>query len=146
MNFLLLVQVASTWAMTGIIWFVQLVQYPSFSRVDADAFPSFHGHHSSLITVIVAPLMVAEAISAVGFLWAPLRVQSTWQIWLGIALVAITWGSTFFFQVPAHTRLATGFDENTWRALVSSNWVRTIAWSARAGLVSLWLHRTLAAG
>ena len=35
---LLLLQVAATWAMTGIVWFVQLVQYPSFARVDVDFF------------------------------------------------------------------------------------------------------------
>jgi len=30
----MLIQVATTWAMASIIWFVQLVQYPSFAQVD----------------------------------------------------------------------------------------------------------------
>ena len=139
----LLIQVATTWAMTGIIWFVQLVQYPGFARVDTASFPAFHAHHSSSISVIVAPLMIAEAISCVAFLWAPLRVQTPAQVWLGIGLVAFIWASTFFLQVPAHGQLASGFDEGTWRTLVRTNWLRTIAWSARAGLVTYWLHRTL---
>jgi hypothetical protein len=42
-----------------------------------------------------------------------------------------------------HSRLARGFDEQSWRQLVRSNWVRTIAWSARAVLVSHWLHGML---
>ena len=143
---ILVVQVVTTWAMTGIIWFVQLVQYPSFAQVDAASFPAFHEHHSAAISVIVAPLMILEALSALAFLWAPLRVQNSWEIWLGIALVAIVWASTFLLQVPAHRRLGIGFDEQSWRMLVSSNWVRTFAWSARAGLVTYWLHGTLTVG
>jgi multidrug transporter EmrE-like cation transporter len=142
----LLIQVATTWAMTGIIWFVQLVQYPSFAQVDPTSFQAFHAHHSSAISFIMAPLMVLEALSAFAFLWAPLRVQSSWQIWLGIGLVIVIWASTILLQVPAHSRLGSGFDEDSWRLLVSSNWVRTVAWSARAGLVTYWLYETLAAG
>ena len=142
----LLIQVATTWAMTGVIWFVQLVQYPGFARMDTTSFPEFHAHHSSSISIIVAPLMIAEAISSVAFLWAPLRVQTPAQIWLGIGLIAFIWASTFLLQVPAHSQLGSGFDEGTWRMLVRTNWLRTLAWSARAGLVTYWLHRTLDAG
>ena len=132
--------------MTGIIWFVQLVQYPSFAQVDSASFAAFHTHHSSTISLIVAPLMVAEAISGLAFLWLPLRVQTPWQIWLGIGLIAFIWASTFLLQVPAHSQLASGFEERSWRTLVRSNWLRTIAWSARAGLVTYWLHQMLDAG
>ena len=132
--------------MTGIIWFVQLVQYPSFAQVDSTSFPAFHTHHSSRISLVVAPLMIAEAISGLAFLWAPLRVQTPWQIWLGIGLIAFIWASTFLLQVPAHSQLASGFEERSWRMLVRSNWLRTVAWSARAGLVTYWLHQTLDAG
>lgn len=136
----LLIQVATTWAMTGIIWFVQLVQYPSFAHVDSASFPSFHTHHSNAIAVIVAPLMVAEAISAIALLWEPVRVQTRWQVWVGIGLIAFIWASTFLLQVPAHRRLRSGFEEANWRMLVRSNWLRTTAWSARAVLVSYWLY------
>lgn len=142
----LLVQVVTTWAMTGIIWFVQLVQYPSFAKVDADSFKAFHAHHSAAISVLVGPLMILEALSAFAFLWAPLRVQSSSQIWLGIGLILIIWASTFLLQVPAHNRLSSGFDEDSWQLLVRSNWLRTLAWSARAALVSYWLFETLELG
>ena len=132
--------------MTGIIWFVQLVQYPSFAKVDADSFKAFHAHHSAAISVLVGPLMILEALCAFAFLWAPIRVQSSSQIWLGIGLVLIIWASTFLLQVPAHNRLSAGFDEDSWRLLVRSNWLRTLAWSARAALVSYWLFETLELG
>lgn len=140
----LVVQLATTWAMTGIIWFVQLVQYPSFAQVDPRSFRGFHAQHSASISVIVAPLMVAEALSSVVFVWAPLPVQTSWQIWLGIGLVAVIWASTALLQIPAHTRLGSGFDERTWRVLVNSNWIRTFAWSGRAILVSYWLYESAA--
>ncbi|MDH3726502.1 MAG: hypothetical protein OER77_03140 [Myxococcales bacterium] len=140
------IQVATTWAMTGIIWFAQLVRYPSFARVEPASFQAFHAHHSTSISFIVAPLMILEALSAFALLWAPLRAQSSWQIWLGIGLVIVIWASTIVLQVPAHNRLGSGFDEDSWRMLVSSNWVRTVAWSARAGLVTYWLYETLATG
>ena len=143
---ILLVQAAATWAMTGIIWFVQLVQYPSFARIDAASFPSFHAFHSAAISPIVAPLMILEALSAFATLWKPLPAQTSAQIWLGIGLVLLIWGSTFLLQVPAHNRLGSGFDHETWRVLVSSNWIRTVAWSARAALVSYWLFETLRLG
>ena len=90
--------------------------------------------------------MVAEAVSGIAFLWAPLRVQTSWQVWLGVGLIAFIWASTFLLQVPAHNRLGSGFDESSWRMLVRSNWLRTMAWTARAGLVTYWLHETLDAG
>lgn len=140
---ILLVQAAATWAMTGIIWFVQLVQYPSFAQVDAASFRSFHAFHSAAISPIVAPLMIVEAFSALAALWRPLPAQTNAQVWLGIGLVLLIWASTFLLQVPAHNRLGSGFDHETWRTLVSSNWIRTVAWSARAGLVSYWLLETI---
>lgn len=132
--------------MTGIIWFVQLVQYPSFAKVDASSFKAFHANHSAAVSLVVGPLMILEALCALATLWAPLRVQSAWQIWLGIGLIFTIWASTFLLQVPAHTRLQSGFDERTWKFLVRSNWVRTLAWSARAALVSYWLFETLDLG
>ena len=114
---LLLVQALSTFAMTAVIWFVQLVQYPSFARVDAAGFPEFHAFHSTRITLIVAPLMIAEAFSAVAMVFRPARVVAPWEAWVGLGLVAIVWASTALLQVPMHQRLGAGFDETAWLTL-----------------------------
>ena len=39
MNPLLLIQLASTLFMTGVIWFVQIVHYPLFAGVGGSALP-----------------------------------------------------------------------------------------------------------
>ena len=140
---LLLLQVTSTWAMTAVIWFVQLVQYPSFARVGEASFADFHAFHSTRITLIVGPLMIVEALSSVALVWRPAKFMATWEVWVGLGLVLIVWASTALLQVPMHQRLGAGFDENAWRFLCNSNWVRTFGWSARALLVTIWLHRAL---
>lgn len=139
----LFIQVAATWAMTAVIWFVQLVQYPSFARIDAASFTSFHAFHSTRITLIVAPLMIAEALSSVALVWHPPPFAASWEAWVGLGLVGLVWSSTALLQVPMHQRLGAGFDESVWRFLCRSNWIRTLAWSIRAVLVSVWLDRAL---
>ena len=42
--------------------------------------------------------------------------------------------STIFLQVPRHGELVNGYKEEIVTKLVASNWVRTIGWSARAGI------------
>jgi hypothetical protein len=50
---------------------------------------------------------------------------------LSLLLLAVIHASTVFLQVPAHSRLATGYDADVQRRLVQTNWVRTFGWSAR---------------
>ncbi len=143
---LLLVQALSTFGMTAVIWFVQLVQYPSFAKVHPDAFTDFHSFHSTRITLIVGPLMLAEAFSAVALVLRPERYAETWEVWVGLGLVGLVWASTAFLQVPMHNRLGAGFDESAWRFLCNTNWIRTVGWSLRAVLVAVWIKRALALG
>ena len=74
---ILLVQAVSTFAMTAVIWFVQLVQYPSFAKVDPSAFVEFHAFHSARITLIGGPLMLAELFSAFALVLRPERYAAT---------------------------------------------------------------------
>jgi len=56
----------------------------------------------------------------------------------GLGLVLLIWGSTALVQAPIHARLTQGFDAGLHDRLVATNWVRTAAWTLRAGLV-LWM-------
>ena len=121
----------STIAMCAIIWFVQLVHYPLFARVGSDSFRAYEAEHVRRITWIVAPLMLIELASSA---WLVFDDPNTAKI-AGLALVGVIWASTLLLQVPLHSRLSKGFDAKLARRLVRSNWVRTLAWSARLGLV-----------
>lgn len=130
----------ATLAMVGLIWFVQVVHYPMMADVGQVDFARYEQIHQSRTTWVVLPLMLAEIITAM-WLWqfSPEPVPR-WLILLGLILLGVIWGSTFFLQVPMHTRLSAGFDLASHRFLVTSNWIRTIAWSIR-GVVAILIAR-----
>ena len=134
----LLTCLASTLFMTGVIWFVHVVHYPLFERVDLDAFRRYHADHTRTTTLVVLVPMVAEL--AASFLLVGQRPVGTdpWLAWLGLALAVTTWGMTFFFSVPAHNRLAAGFDVDAHRALLATNRIRVLAWTGHSAVL-LWM-------
>ncbi len=133
-----LTNLAATLFMTGVIWFVQIVHYPLFCGVDDAEFLAYEQRHTALTTWVVAPPMLLEAVTALLLFWFhPLGV-STWQLWAGVGLLAVIWLSTALLQVPCHEILSRGFDTAVHQRLVSTNWIRTVAWSLRALLV-LWM-------
>lgn len=138
LNLVLLAHVAATLYMTGVIWLVQVVHYPLFSRVGEDKFTAYESAHTALITFVVMPPMLIEAGTALLFILIRPAGIPAWQAWVGLILVGIIWGSTFLLQVPQHTTLGGGFDAQAHNFLVASNWVRTVAWSLRSLLV-LWM-------
>lgn len=141
---LLAAHAAVTWALTGLIWFVQVVHYPLFAEVGATAFPAYHAAHTRLTTLVVAPLMLTEAACAAWLV--VVRADAPWVVWAGAALLAVVWLATFGLSVPRHNQLAAhGPDGEVIRALVSTNWVRTLAWTGRAVLAA-WMLRGLVRG
>lgn len=141
-RWLLWSHLAATWALVGLIWTIQVLQYPIFAKVGESAFGGYHAAHSARITVIVLPLMLWELASAVllvSAVAAPISTSIPLSArWLGLALVAVIWISTFALQVPQHNLLSSGFDAVAHQRLVASNWIRTVAWTLRGGLV-LWM-------
>ena len=137
LNPLLLAHTAATLYMTGVIWMVQLVHYPLFAEVGPERFADYERLHQLRISAVVMPPMLIELVTAY-LLATAWPGPGRWAAWTGLGLLAVIWLSTFLLQVPRHEALAAGFDEATIRSLVLTNWLRTLAWTARAGLV-LWL-------
>lgn len=146
MNYLyiiLLLHVASTLYMSGVIWLIQLVHYPLFDRVAPDQFVSFEQDHSHWITYVVLPPMVLELLTAVALcVFRPAGVSS-WILFAGLSAVLIIWISTFAIQVPQHTILAQGYDAVAHSRLVAGNWIRTVAWSIRSVFVLVVLYQVV---
>jgi hypothetical protein len=131
---ILLLHAGTACAMAGVIWFVQVVHYPLFAHVGGGSFIAYHGLHARLTTLVVGPLMVVEAGTAVWLLWMrPVGVDGG-LLWTGVLLVAMLWATTFLVAVPRHAGLAGGFDPAAHAGLVATNWVRTIAWTAHAAV------------
>lgn len=133
---LTLVHAAAAWFLTGLIWMVQVVHYPLFARVGAAGYKEYQLAHQSLISLIVGPAMLVEAIAATVLLVQrrdPLTIA-------GAALLALIWLSTALLQVPLHNALSDGFDPAIHSRLVQTNWIRTVAWTLRA-FIALSLFR-----
>ncbi len=133
---ILSIHVAATLFMTGLIWFVQIVHYPLLARVGREGFVEYEAAHARLTTLVVGPIMLLEAATGVLVVLAPPAELPSWSVWSGAGLILVIWTSTAFLQVPQHRMLTAGFDCAAHRRLVSSNWLRTAAWTARACLVS----------
>ena len=135
-----LLHLAATLFMTGLIWFVQVVHYPLFASVPGEAFAPYAARHQRLTTFVVGPVMGVELATAVGLFWSNIPRL---ELWLGLGLLGVIWLSTALVQVPRHSRLNRGYDAEVISELVGSNWLRTAAWTLRAGLVLLWAGRSM---
>lgn len=140
-----LVHLAVTWWMVGVIWMVQVVHYPLFGAVGVPSFAFYEHEHRRLITWIVMAPMGIELVGAYVFWRAPPLGLPRREFFVGLLLVCVIWASTAFLQVPAHQALSTGFDAEVHGFLVSTNWIRTLAWTLRALFTLRWLHRCLMA-
>jgi hypothetical protein len=119
--------------MTGIIWFVQLVQYPMLHLSSGQDPAKGHQEYTRRMGLAVGPVMLAELglqISWIAMSPGPRSIT-------GGILLFIIWASTIVLQVPCHRDLEQQYDAETHRELVRSNWIRTLAWTARALLLSL---------
>ena len=135
---LLIAQFCATWTMVGIIWFVQVVHYPMFRLVGSGTFEAYHASHVRLITWVVGPPMMVEALCAfLLILYRPAYV-SVMAALSGALLLLIIWGSTALVQVPLHELLSRGFQQEPYRRLVLTNWVRTVSWTLR-GILTAWM-------
>ena len=133
-----LVQVSTTMAMVGLIWFVQIVHYPLFSQVGVERFSDYERMHRRVTSYVVAPIMLAELLSSILLLLDRPHSISLPATTLGLLLLVVIWGSTFLIQVPLHTRLNETYDPIAHRRLVGSNWLRTVGWTLR-GILVLWM-------
>lgn len=131
---LLLIHAGATLVMVGVIWFVQVVHYPLFELASERRFERFAAEHQRRTSLVVVPLMLTEAGTALALLVAPPLGLGRGPLWLGMLLLVVIWLSTGLLQVPLHRHLLGGREDAAIRRLVVGNWVRTAAWTARGAL------------
>jgi len=123
-----------SWALLILIWLVQLIIYPGFHRISPEEFAVYHRWYVIRISSVVLPLMIAELVLVIW--WVLSDNYSSISLSAGF-LVIMVWLSTFALQVPIHNQLKTGKEDMLIRRLVATNWIRTAAWSLKAGIVSI---------
>ena len=137
-SILLIAQALASFGMFGLIWLIQLAHYPLQIHVPTERFIAYQASHMFRVTFIVGPLMLIELIAAVWLVQLPLQGMMLLAAWIGVGLIIIIWLSTAVLQIPCHFKLERGKDDAVIARLVLTNWVRTIAWTGRAG-IAVWM-------
>ena len=124
---LLKVNFISTSLMVGVIWVIQLLNYPSFHFINDKKYIEFQHFHMQRISFIVIPAMLIELASA---LLLAYFFRSSLTIIL-LALLLGVWVITFIFFTNMHQKLTNGYNQSIVDRLIQINWSRTILWSLR---------------
>ena len=127
--------------LTGLIWTIQLVHYPSFGLVGKAEFVKFHQAHTTRMGYLVLAPMVLELGLSLWLAGAASGVCRAAPCWVALGLLGLIWAVTFFISVPFHNRLAAGFNYIAIDGLTRTNWLRTLAWTARLALLG-WMVKS----
>ncbi len=129
-----LIHLSSTSFMCGLIWFVQLVHYPSFVFVNKDDFTKFEKFHCDRTSLVVMPLMLTEGLSA---FYIYINGNPNELFLSSLIPLGLIWLSTFIIQTRQHETLILGHSSETIKHLVKYNWIRTILWTTRLILLTV---------
>lgn len=129
---------AATWAMVGLIWFVQVVHYPLLGLVGVQESRRVGERHQAATARVVAVPMAVEGVTTLALLWRPGPVTPALP-WIAAVLLAVALGATVAASVPLHRRMLEDPGPEVGARLVATNWVRTAAWSGRGVLLVVML-------
>jgi hypothetical protein len=133
---LLLSNLAATLFLTGLVWELQVVQFPLMLRAGGLDFPNYVKQQRIRNTLLMAPVMLIELITGLSLLLDPNLPHS--DVFHAALLIVVIWIVTFASIVPLHSKLARGYSEATVRTVIRVNWIRTVCWSLRSPIL-LWI-------
>ena len=137
-NFVLLGHLIFTSIMTGVIWVIQIVHYPSFHFIEKELYTAFQKFHMNKISIIVMPIMLAELITGV-MLFLDKSSKSPF-LTISIIILVLIWLITGVFFTKAHNELIAGYQELVVNQLVAMNWIRTLLWTLRLLLLTYFVY------
>ena len=128
---MLIASLVINFGLVVLIWIIQLIIYPTFYQVETARFVRWHMWYTTRISFIVVPLMVSQVMA---FGWLLIKNGPLPVLVAQTVLVCLVWALTFFVSVPCHNALSVKKDDLQIARLVSTNWLRTAAWSLVAVL------------
>ena len=137
-NFVLLGHLIFTSIMTGVIWVIQIVHYPSFHFIEKELYTAFQKFHMNKISIIVIPIMLAELITGM-MLFLDKSSKSPF-LTISFVILVLIWLITGVFFTKAHNELITGYQELVVNQLVAMNWIRTLLWTLRLLLLTCFVY------
>ena len=138
---LLVIHLAATLFMVGLIWTIHYVHYPLFAYVGESTYASFQAAHVERIGKLLFVPWLTEGITLIGVLALAflgthkvLRVPAV----INGAAMAVVLVISGFWSAPAHAKLADGFDTSIHGQLMTVNLIRTLAWTV-CGICAMWM-------
>ena len=127
---LLLIQAGASCFMAGLIWTMQILNYPLLARIDPADVPRYEQAHNRRFIGLVGPGIAVTLTSTVVMIaWRPRGIPLAVPL-IALALLIVIIASTARHGAPSHARLARQFDPAVHALLVRTNWIRTAAWTA----------------
>jgi hypothetical protein len=125
MSLLDLVQVLVDFGLVVLIGMVQIIIYPSFLYYKSDSLRIWHKIYTGKITLIVAPLMIAQ-IGLATYLLIDRGAFSMAEV-CALVVIAINWLLTMFIFIPLHEQIdKTPEDHKVQHQLVRFNAARVV--------------------
>ena len=134
---MLIIHLIATSAMVGVIWIIQLVHYPSFHFIELNQYTTFQRFHMSRISYVVIPAMLTELFTLILIIISMDQVDPI--ILTSALLLTVIWLMTAVFFSGVHQKLTLGYDQAVVEKLVKLNWGRTLLWTLRLILVSIYI-------
>ena len=117
--------------MTGMIWSMQVLEYPLFAQVGPKEFPAYHRRHNQGLPFLVILPSLAAFASAIALIFTRPARLPLWSSLVVAALDLLVVGVTVVREAPLHSRLdREGYSAPVIHQLVQGNWIRTILWTA----------------
>jgi fatty acid desaturase len=125
MNYLDLLQLLVDFGLVVLIWIVQLIIYPSFLYYGSKTLNKWHKTYTDRITIIVAPLMIAQ-IAIAAYLLLTKGAFTIPEI-TALIFIAVNWLITMFIFIPLHEQIDKDSDDRkVQQRLVHLNWWRVL--------------------
>lgn len=113
--------------MVVILWLVQLVIYPGFLTCEKSRLVDWHKSYTSRVGWVIIPIMFMQLPLVLWLVW---HEQGLMDI-AALFCLLICWVLTFSVSVPLHRKMDAGdTSDETIQRLVTTNWPRTILWTA----------------
>ena len=134
---MLIIHLIATSVMVGVIWIIQLVHYPSFHFIDLKQYTTFQRFHMSRISYVVIPAMLTELFTLILIIISMDQIDTL--VLASAILLIFIWLMTAVFFSGVHQKLTLGYDQTVVDKLVKLNWGRTLLWTLRLLLISIYM-------
>ena len=134
---MLILHLIATSVMVGVIWIIQLVHYPSFHFIELKQYTTFQRFHMSRISYVVIPAMLTELFTLILIIISMDQIDTL--VLASAILLIFIWLITAVFFSGVHQKLTLGYDQTVVDKLVKLNWGRTLLWTLRLLLISIYL-------